>query len=106
VSSTWVKLESKNSGNALTGYGASSKYVCLKKLERINDIGERLSYRETVTVLIFAPLGGGKQEITVSSLPDEKFATADAAATAGCAAKTAPRQGAPKPTPRKNPQTT
>ncbi len=106
VSSTWVKLEGKNSGNGLTGFGGSSKYVCLKKLERTNDIGERLSYRETVTVLIFAPVGGGSHEITVSSLPDEKFATADAAATAGCAAKTAPREGAPKASPRKNPQTT
>lgn len=93
VSGSWIKLETSGGGHNITG-----KYVCLRKVEKTSAIGERLSYREAITVMSFATGNGRPVEHIPSSLPDEKFATANAAATAGCEAKTAPRQkDAPRP---------
>jgi hypothetical protein len=105
VSATWIRLESRTTGDGVTGWFATSKYVCLKLLERTDSIGDRRTYRESVIVRVSAPRGGGRT-ITVSSLPDEEFATPDAAATAGCASTTAARPEVPRPKAKGNPQIT
>jgi hypothetical protein len=91
VTATWVRVENHDSGGTSTG-----KYVCLKKLERISSIGERLSYRETITVVSF----GGS--FSASPIPGETFGSAHAAATAGCEAKAeAAKPDTPRPAGKK-----
>lgn len=99
VSGSWVRMDTNEGGRNITG-----RYVCLRKVERISPIGERLTYRETITVMSFSPGNGGPVEHIPSSLPNDKFATADAAATAGCEAKTAPMAEPPKPEKKKGGQ--
>lgn len=100
VSGSWVKM----SGG---GNGAGS-YVCLRKVERVTSIGERLSSRVTINVVSFSPGPGAPTQFTASSLPDERFATSNAAANAGCEAATAQAMrepDSPRPAKRKGQQT-
>ena len=57
-----------------------------------NSIGERLSVRQSIPPsLESAPRQGAATEFTASALPGDAFTNLNAAATAGCEAKTSPR---------------
>lgn len=94
TSGTWVKVDH-------AGGNGTGTYVCLKKVEMTSSIGEQLSFRESIKVVTFSQGGtGSPTRFAASSLPDELFPTANAAATAGCEAKTSPRRNdAPPPAP-------
>jgi hypothetical protein len=100
VTATWIRTEER----MLSLGNTRSSFVCLKKLERVTGIGERIGYRETITVLSLSKRDGSPSQHRASSLPDETFPTAHAAATAGCDAKTTSEQPQAPKVPRKGQQ--
>jgi hypothetical protein len=79
----WVKVDARN----MSGGNSTGRYLCLKRLQRATPTGQLVYHRESINVV---SLSG---EFAASSISGETFASAQAAASAGCRAKTSP----PKP---------
>lgn len=82
TSTHWIQSDEHRNGQS-----SSTNFTCMKKQEKVMSWGAKRTFRPQVIVISQVQPGGMRAVHKANNLPDEEFATAGEAATAGCAAE-------------------